>query len=336
MKSKLNIFVLFCCLAILSPLSKESVQAADGPVPIQKTEIPTAENHTQPIRYYAPEQAKENPVPLLVFLHSWSGNYSQANTEWFEEARDRDWAIVHPNFQGPNFQPTACGSELAQQEILDSIDFMTKNYQIDPTRIYLAGTSGGGHMSMLMAAKHPERFSAVSAWVGISDLNAWYAFHTKNGEPKGYALNVKASCGGQPGESDEIDAEYRARSPLFHLSNTGDLAVDIAAGIHDGHTGSVPVSHSLNAFNIIAQAHDSPIIPEDLIETIVATETVPDGVPALDSVSEIEESYPRKVHLRRTAGPSRVTIFEGGHEGLVSPALEWLSKHRRETKAAEN
>ncbi|MEZ6048898.1 MAG: hypothetical protein R3C11_25630 [Planctomycetaceae bacterium] len=128
----------------------------------------------------------------------------------------------------------------------------------------------------------------------------------------------------------EVDAEYKARSPIHHLANARNLPLEISAGIHDGHTGSVEVSHSLRAFNVIAAALDQPQISEDLIETIVQTEDVPDNVPVVDAHSSIEENYPRAIHLRRSAGPSRVTIFEGGHEGLATAACDWLATHAKE------
>ena len=42
---------------------------------------------------------------------------------------------------------------------------------------------------------------------------------------------------------------------------------------------------------------------------------------------------PERLFLRRNAGPARVTIFDGGHEGLPHAACEWLSKQHRKTTA---
>ncbi|MAT14759.1 MAG: prolyl oligopeptidase [Planctomyces sp.] len=327
----LSLFIL--CTSTF--LRADDAAPAAAPPEVAVTHIPTANGEQQPIRYFVPEEEQSGPVPLLVFLHSWSGDYSQPNLEWVVEAKARGWAAVLPNFQGPNFKPTACGSELAQQEILDAVDHMVEQSQIDSSRIYLAGASGGGHMSLLMAAKHPERFTAVSAWVGITDLFEWHAFHSRGEQPGKYAVNIEVSCGGKPGESKAIDAEYRSRSAIFFLDQAGDLPIDIGAGIHDGHTGSVPVSHSLKAFNVIASAMDKPTVSDEVIDHIVETEKVPEGVAALDEESAVEEDYPREIQLRRTAGSSRVTIFEGGHEGLPSAAVAWLAKHSRETKTPE-
>jgi hypothetical protein len=43
----------------------------------------------------------------------------------------------------------------------------------------------------------------------------------------------------------------------------------------------------------------------------------------------VDESYGRGIHLRRMAGRSRVTIFEGGHEGIPEAAVAWLALHAR-------
>ena len=38
----------------------------------------------------------------------------------------------------------------------------------------------------------------------------------------------------------------------------------------------------------------------------------------------------REIHLRRSAGKSRVTIFEGGHESIPKAAIAWLRQHTKE------
>ena len=184
-------------------------------------------------------------------------------------------------------------------------------------------------MSMLMAGHHPERFSAVSAWVGISDLAEWYRFHVKDGKPQRYARMILSSLGGAPGESADRDAEYQDRSPLFHLHRVGDLPIDIHSGIRDGHTGSVPTAHSLLAFNVIARAHGTKPISDTEIEELKQRGG---KVPSLSTDAATRE---REVFLRRESGHARVTIFDGGHEGLPGPACEWLANQQRDTLRAK-
>jgi len=303
---------------------------ADDPPTLAEIRITSSVDGTsQPARFWAPEA--DGPRPLLVFLHSWSGDYTQDRADWVAEAQTRGWIYVQPNFRGRNDHPEACGSELARGDILDAVDWVLARHQVDRSQIYLAGVSGGGHMSMLMAGRHAERFSAVSAWVGISELADWYRFHTKDGEIGRYARMAEACCGGPPGASEEVDRQYRERSPIYWLDKVEDLHLDINAGVMDGKTGSVPIHQSLRAFNAVAQSLDAPTISDAEIEQLWSSGRLEQP---RDSDLAVDATYGRQLRLRRFAGETRVTIFDGGHEGLTHAACEWLSQQSRMTKAA--
>lgn len=288
--------------------------------------ISPLDGEEQSLLYWAPDGASESATPLFVFLHSWSSDYLQDNTKWFVECERRKWIWVHPDFRGVNQSPKACGSEFARQDILDAIRFARDTWKVDDERIYLAGVSGGGHMSLLMAGHHPEQFSAVSSWVGPNDLADWHRFHVKDGKPQKYAQMIEASLGGPPGASQAIDDDYRDRSPVFQLSRVADLPVSIWAGVQDGHTGSVPISHSLRAFNTIASAHGTSQITQQEIEALSVRMRLPNPTES-DSAEDL--TLGRKIQLRRTSGRSVVTIFEGGHESVPEAAFAWLEQQRR-------
>lgn len=316
-------------LVLASWMVQVSVLAEDDLPQLTEVSITSSLDGTaQPTLLWAPAQAAERPTPVFVFLHSWSGNYKQDNQKWLKEAVDKQWIYLHPDFRGVNSTPQACGSRLARQDILDAIDYAVKTWQVDESRIYLAGVSGGGHMAMLMAGHHPDRFTAVSAWVGISDLAEWYRFHSKTGEPGRYAQMIAKSLSGAPGSDPRIDADYRDRSPLFHIRRAGisGLPVDILAGVHDGHTGSVPVSHSVLAYNEIAAAHGTPPVSTEEMEQLWTVRKLAAPQPSDVAVDEI---LGREIHLRRTSQKSRITIFEGGHESIPQAAVHWLEQHRR-------
>lgn len=286
------------------------------------------DGETQPLLWWAPPEADSEETPLFVFLHSWSSDYLQDNSKWLRECVRRRWIWLHPNFRGANQSPKACGSRFARQDILDAVDFALGRWKVDRSRIYLAGVSGGGHMSLLMAGWHPERFSAVSAWVGPTDLAEWHRFHSRSGKPEKYAKMIEQSLLGAPGSSPEIDAQYRDRSPVFHLHRAVDLPVMIWAGVEDGHAGSVPVSHSLRAFNAIAAAHGNAVISEAEISQLVEQRRLKNPLPS-DQSTDPELS--REILLRRTSRDALVTIFDGGHESLPEAAFAWLARYERLT-----
>ena len=283
----------------------------------------TKDGTPQKVVYYQPDSAAKNlagpAVPLLVFLHSWSGSIEQAPS-LVGLAKHRGWVMIAPAFRGPNNRPEACASDLASQDIIDAVEYAKAHARIDTDRIYLVGGSGGGHMSLVMASRTPDLWAAVSAWVPISDLTAWHAESTTR--KNNYAKMIEQCCGGKPGPATE--AEYRHRSPLFHLAAAKGVPLDINTGIHDGHTGSVPVSHSLLAFNVLA-APDKQVPVAD-IDFMVREQKIPT---ALASETQIDPERQKATLFRRASGNARVTVFEGGHDSEPLAALEWLSRQRK-------
>ena len=282
---------------------------------------------SQPARWFAPAKAEE-AVPLLVLLHTWSHDYRQDShaKKLLPACKQRSWAMVMPNFRGPNRTAQSCASKLAIADVLDAVEYAKANAKIDSKRIFLVGTSGGGHMALVMAHTAPDVWAGVSSWVPLVDLAAWHAETKEAG--RHYWKEIEAVCGGPPGASAEVDAEYRARSPLFHLKSAKGVAIDLNVGIHDGHTGSIPVSHSLLAFNALAAANGkkSHLLSDELIDFISRQRRIPLAL-ADEMVNEPQRA--RKLLFRRVAGPIRLSIFDGGHEGDMPTAVRWLAAQRR-------
>lgn len=280
---------------------------------------------------YTPEAGAKG---LLVNVHSWSGDLNQRAPELEAGANALGLIYLAPNFRGMNNQPEACGSRLAQQDVLDAVDYVLKHYKVAPGCVLLTGSSGGGHMTMQLAGNHPERWTAASAWVGISDLAAWHKLH----EHDKYGAMLRGVCGGAPGTSAAVDEEYRFRSPKTHLARAVEVPLEIAAGIYDGHAGSVPVRQSLEAFNVVAAANEARAASADpsnagkslVIDeaTIAKLSAAPWrwNAPTADG-EQLDPMYDRTIYFRRTSGNCRVTLFEGGHERLDLAALEWLMTH---------
>ena len=185
-------------------------------------------------------------------------------------------------------------------------------------------------MALLCAAQFPTLWAAVSAWVPPADLAAWHA--ETSAKRQVYAEHLAAVCGGAPGDSVEVDLEYRRRSPVHRLSEAKDVRIEIAAGIRDGHDGSVPISHTLESFNVLARVNGlaNRVIPGEIIDEMVRTARIPAslGEPPQDT------TYVRPVLFRREAGPVRVTIFQGSHEIQTAAAIDWLARHRRQASSA--
>jgi hypothetical protein len=183
-------------------------------------------------------------------------------------------------------------------------------------------------MSMLMASYYPNKFSAVSSWVGISDLEKWHASTQLKPETLHYAKELERCIGGLPNTSDAIKNELKMRSPIYHLAKAADVPLDINTGVHDGHTGSVPVSQSFEAFNVILRAKHKPEIPSGEITKWTATGLEEKEYPAVIN----DDSYSRKILFRSQIDNSRLTIFEGAHEDLPAAGMAFLGAIRRATE----
>lgn len=286
-------------------------------------QIPSsADQSLQPSLWYAP--IIDEPRPLLVALHTWSGNYLQGGGEvrYAQWCQAQDWAFIHPNFRGPNSTPEGCGSDLMVADILDAVSYARNHAFIDEDRIYLIGVSGGGHGSLLLAARAPEIWAGVSAWCGISDLAAWHHDCSEAGREK-YVRHMEGACGGPPGTIAN-DPQYRYRSSVTWLDQArGKVHLDINHGIHDGVTGSVPFPHSLRAFNQVAKPDDR--VAEADIQTLLKSRRKP----ASQWLTSDPLYHEEPLRFRKTSGRSRVTLFEGGHEIIHHAALNWLAQQRR-------
>ena len=272
-------------------------------------------------KFFAPPS--NEPVPLVVALHTWSSNWKQSSQKPVEDFCVKNGgAYLHPDFRGPNRTPQATGSELVIGDIVSAVEFACKQTKVDKKRIFLFGASGGGYTSLVMAGKRPDLWAGVSSWVPISDLRAWHK-ECKASRRK-YFRDVELSCGGAPGTSPKVDQEYAKRSPLTFLKNARGVNLSINAGILDGHKGSVPVSHSLLAFNEVAEKKDQLALEE--ITYFTEKAKVPTAL-----VREIKDpSFGKKAPLfRRTSGSATVTIFQGGHEWVAPVVLAWLESENK-------
>jgi hypothetical protein len=285
----------------------------------------------QPALFSVPPAAKPDRVgmrsPLVVSLHSWSTGYARYDSlaSTWEGCQRRGWVFLSPHFRGPNNRPEACGSELAVQDVLDAVAYAQVHARVDPQRIFAVGAS---HMTLVLAHRAPALWAGISAWLPITDLVTFHRFTQAEGLR--FAGMVELCCGGPPGRPD-TDAEYERRSSLPFLAAARGVPIDINVGIRDGHGGEpIQINQSLRAFNALARANGvaDAALSENVVADMTSSAQIPTGLKSA-AVVEPERLYP--VLLRRSAGPVRLTVFDGGHvwdqgrAGAAEPALEWMA-----------
>lgn len=274
-----------------------------------------ADDKWQPFYYW---EAEKPDQPLVVHLHTWSGNYAQINDSLAANTKAKGWNYIHPDFRGPNNHPEACGSELAIADIDQVIDWALSTLLVNRDSIFVLGASGGGYATLITYMKSRHQIRGFHAYVPISDLAAWYEESLVR--TTRYAQNI-LDC--TASEDSVLDvAEAKRRSPLYWKTpqkKRQDATLHLYAGVHDGYTGSVPITHSVNFYNKLlrdAEVTDSTKLVDN--QTIIRLLTRQKGKETGQFIGD------REVHLHRSWRNVSLTIFEGGHEMLTDIALEIL------------
>lgn len=291
----------------------DDIDNKDWPLAFKKVTILSSFDGTlQPSIVYSSTLLK--PQPLIVSLHSWSGDYMQSDSLSFEISR-RNWNYIHPDFRGPNNKPIACGSTAAVQDIDDAIKWAIEHMRVDTNEIHIVGTSGGGFMAMqaYMKLKYPVK--SFSSWVGISDLETWY--HESIGRQLKYAKDIQQCTG----STDNLNVEEaRARSPFYEQVPNRKATLHLFAGIHDGYLGSVPITQSMKMYNKIVnhyfpQQKALQISDSKMIELLSQRKSTHTSTRSIGG---------RNLHYYANAGPVSIVIFEGKHEMIVPVGLQML------------
>lgn len=121
------------------------------------------------------------PAPLILALHGYasSGDKLEKYLHLTAVAQARGILYVHPDGTADkagtrfwNATPECCDFRSRKVNddayLMSIIDEVSKNYAVDPERIYIIGHSNGGFMANRMACNHADRIAAVVNLAGGS------------------------------------------------------------------------------------------------------------------------------------------------------------------------
>jgi predicted peptidase len=115
-----------------------------------------------------------------------------------------------------------------QRDIMNLVQYMETHYNVDPTRIYIAGFSTGGGIAATVAAKYPDVFAGVLDYAGPTDYAEWYS------ERADLAIELGGEFGGDPTNN----FEYPRRSSRFLARNLEYVPMRIVHGTSDDRVPS--------------------------------------------------------------------------------------------------
>lgn len=294
----------------------DDTKSKDWPAAAKKVSIPSTADGKEQLAYFYASPAP-GPRPLIISLHTWSSNYQQKDTI-VNLCIEKGYNYIHPDFRGGNTKPEACGSDLVISDIDDAISWAVANTNTDPENIHVIGVSGGGYATVLTYMRSKHKIRSFSAWAGLYNLIDWY--QESLGRKARYAGDAAASTSGNREVFDM--EEGKKRSPFYMqktVTDRSNSSLAIYCGIHDGYTGSVPITHSLNFYNklvtdINPDARFS-LIPTEYIHTMVRTRSLPGG-------GDQGTLLGRKIiYTNHYQDQVQITVFEGGHEMLPGDVL---------------
>jgi pimeloyl-ACP methyl ester carboxylesterase len=193
-------------------------------------------------RLYLPsaEVSKTGPYPLVYYIHGGPNGQERPDFTWFsmsliQHLTLNGFAVFVPNVRGS----TGYGLNYAQQverdwggkDRLDHVHAMTqvlsRDARLDLSRAAVMGRSYGGFMTLTLACRHPELWSAAVDMFGPCDLLTWI-----NRVPPAW-LPVIAMSVGDPEKDREMLIERSPRTylnqitcPLLVIQGKNDPRVD--------------------------------------------------------------------------------------------------------------
>lgn len=287
----------------------DSLNSGDWKEPFKDVEIASSNDGSVQNAIFLKSNDK---APLIVSLHTWSGDYKQGDL-LAERIKEEGWNYIHPNYRGANNTPDACLSDLVISDIDDAIDYAVKNGNVDEDNIFVIGVSGGGYTSLGYYLKNNKKIKAFQSWVPISDLEQWHGQSVSRGQK--YSIDIEKCSAGK--SNDLIDGMKKG-SPLNWNVNPDKLTkLDIFAGINDGYIGSVPVSHSINFYNKLA----NEIEGGNQVSLNESMEILSRGL-----TREIGKIGDRNLLFKKESPNISISIFDGGHEMIIDHTMKRIKE----------
>jgi len=177
-------FRILCITFLLSSCGGEDEPPQDSPraSTLSVNQSITVSNTERDYHLYLPADAQS--APIVVLLHGNGGSSDQViglegtkapHKVWLDIAERENIVLLVPNGSlGPNDKRgwNDCRNDAPTNPASDDVEFLSElidfvkgQYGSSEAKVFLAGTSNGGLMSMRLAEAIPERLSAIAVIV---------------------------------------------------------------------------------------------------------------------------------------------------------------------------
>jgi poly(3-hydroxybutyrate) depolymerase len=194
--------------------------------------------HRQLYSVYVPKSYdRKVPEELIITLHGGSSNHNVwlainlgnriSVEDYWPSHRKRFRARKHPEaiVAAPDGLGQVRWRWMGEQDVLDVIEDVKRNYNIDDDKIFITGLSNGGIGAYTVGLKHAWRFAAVLPLAGVTD---WIRHHEAAGRLRPCERNVLEAESAIAYAANAVNTHLRfyhgVKDPGFDVSQARLLA----------------------------------------------------------------------------------------------------------------
>lgn len=195
---------------------------------LHRAYLSRVDNTLQPYRLYIPTAYDGSKAfPLIIALHGMGGDENSIfdfyDSGLFKKlAEERGYIVACPKGR----EPASMYRGPAEQDVLDVIAEVEKDYKVNPDRVYMTGHSMGGFGTWSIAIDHPAIFAALAPISG-------------GGDPTKFAVISRIPQIVIHGDSDStvpverskvmVEAAHRAGTEIRFVEIPGGSHISVAA-----------------------------------------------------------------------------------------------------------
>lgn len=112
-------------------------------------------------------------VPLLFVFHALGGTMQQSyeTAKFYDLAEEENFILVHPDGIDSRWNAVRLDNNADITFVESLMSTLQQNYTIDSTKIYAAGMSNGGFLSIMLACQLADKIAAVASVAGAMFQN---------------------------------------------------------------------------------------------------------------------------------------------------------------------
>lgn len=220
------------------------------------------------------------PTPLLISAAGMKEDRTDGLNRFAIQANDMGWLLASLDMRLvrlPPYELQARSPSLdVQHDVMSLVDYVQAQYNVDPSRIYVAGFSAGGGIAATVAAKYPDVFAGVVDYAGPTNYGQWKAERAD--------LDWDGECAGG------FDCDRRSSRSLAR--NLEHVPMRIVHGTLDE---AVNVSHSQQLYDAVAGFADKVFITRTVGHEHPISGVSETDLEFLSAYSLVED--PRELHI---------------------------------------